>query len=277
MNYNNYSYVSTDSLEAEIKEELRSYFDSGALTDVMFPTYIRSCIELFDTAALDKEHDVLTITNYKAALPDNFKKLKAAYLCQDETETTPSLPQTVGEYYKKIETSYGDTSTPDAFVFETLTVYTPVVTIKYSKPALLRVWYGSKAKCSSDCASLNCDSTGEIVINENNVVSANFASGSIYIVYYALKTDDNGYPLIPDVRRFKEYLKAYIKYKLFETLWHSVGDETSRQIESKMAFYKNDSEEKYISAQNYFKAETKQQIMDSVKRNQRRISRYNIR
>lgn len=54
--------------------------------------------------------------------------------------------------------------------------------------------------------------------------------------------------MIPDNFRIKEYIEAYIKYKMFETLSNVLTDETFNQINQKMMYYKSLSDEAFIMA-----------------------------
>lgn len=54
-----------------------------------------------------------------------------------------------------------------------------------------------------------------------NFVFTNYSSGCVYLAYKALPVDEEGYPLIPDNRRFKEAIKAFIGYKIDYILYRS--------------------------------------------------------
>lgn len=49
----------------------------------------------------------------------------------------------------------------------------------------------------------------------------NFQEGCVFIAYNALPVDDDGFPLIPDNRRYKEAVKCYIRYKIDYMLWRT--------------------------------------------------------
>jgi hypothetical protein len=52
-------------------------------------------------------------------------------------------------------------------------------------------------------------------------IFTNFENGFVYLAYMALPTDEEGFPLIPDNRRFKEAVKAYIVFKIDYILWRN--------------------------------------------------------
>lgn len=55
----------------------------------------------------------------------------------------------------------------------------------------------------------------------DNFIFPNFKNGFVFITYEALPVDDEGFPLIPDNRRFKEAIKAYIVYKIDYILYRT--------------------------------------------------------
>ena len=40
MKYDNTNFISSEPLVAEIKQELKSYFEAGAISEVLIPTFI---------------------------------------------------------------------------------------------------------------------------------------------------------------------------------------------------------------------------------------------
>lgn len=55
----------------------------------------------------------------------------------------------------------------------------------------------------------------------NNYIFTNYSDGCVFIAYKALPVDDEGFPTIPDNRRFKEAVKAFICYKIDYILWRN--------------------------------------------------------
>ena len=43
--YYKYNFVSPEPIFAEVKEELRSYFDTGMVDDILFPKYVEDCLK----------------------------------------------------------------------------------------------------------------------------------------------------------------------------------------------------------------------------------------
>jgi hypothetical protein len=108
-------------------------------------------------------------------------------------------------------------------------------------------------------------------------VSSTFETGCVHIRYFSRPMDDDGIPLIPEILEVEEYIKAYLKFKFFEILWHSVMDESVNQIVSKFQYYKNDSLSKLQAALGYLMTYSRQQMADNVVRQKQRFFRYHIK
>jgi hypothetical protein len=88
--------------------------------------------------------------------------------------------------------------------------------------------------------------------------------------------DEDGIPMIPEIYEVEEYVKAYLKFKFFETLWHSVIDESAKQVENKFQYYKNDQLAKLQAAFGFLMTPTKQQMADNVARLRTKFKRFHI-
>ena len=83
--------------------------------------------------------------------------------------------------------------------------------------------------------------------------------------------------MVPEVLEVEEYIKSYLKYKFFEMMWHSVMDESTRQITEKLQYYKNEQYAKLQAALNFLMTKTRQQIADSIVRTRNRFSKFHIK
>jgi len=78
MNYDNTNFISSEPLIAEVKQELKSYFEAGAISEVMIPTYIDQSLRKLRVMVLKPEELVLSFHNYKSELPCDFGLLDYA-------------------------------------------------------------------------------------------------------------------------------------------------------------------------------------------------------
>ena len=60
-------------------------------------------------------------------------------------------------------------------------------------------------------------------------------------------------------------------------MWHSVMDESTKQVTDKLTYYKREQLEKLQAAFNYLMTKSKQQIADSIVRTRNRFSKFHIR
>jgi hypothetical protein len=60
-------------------------------------------------------------------------------------------------------------------------------------------------------------------------------------------------------------------------MWHSVMDESTKQVESKLQYYKKDQYDKLQAAFNFLMTKTRQQMADAVVRSRHKFSKYHIR
>ena len=79
--------------------------------------------------------------------------------------------------------------------------------------------------------------------------------------------------MIPDNFRIREYIEAFIKYKVFETLANQINDETFDQIQRKLGYYKQLSEEAFIMADIEVK---KQDVYAKQRRIKQDLNRFNM-
>ena len=70
--YYNYEFISPEPLFALIQEEFKSYFDSGAVDNLLFSTYLDKCLRKLGRATYPIVDTILDIHDFQDRLPDNF-------------------------------------------------------------------------------------------------------------------------------------------------------------------------------------------------------------
>jgi hypothetical protein len=278
MQYENTNFITAEPLIAEVKQELKSYFEAGAISEVLIPTFIDQALRKLKVLIYKPEEVVLNFQNYKSELPCDFALVDYALIYNSNVLWSPGVNALTGYWYKGIDCTQGCTDNCDTKyeIYETITVPTPGYNITMKEPKWIRVYHGSKAFCTEDCPNIGSSSTDIIQIHPNKSVSSTFESGCVYVKYFSRPMDDDGIPMIPEIYEVEEYIKAYLKFKFFETLWHSVVDESARQVESKLQYYKNDQFAKLQAAFNYLMTPTKQKMADNVVRSRVRFKRFHI-
>lgn len=270
---NHFNFISAEVIISEIKQELNSYFDSGSVKETLIPTHINAALRKLGILSLEQKEVMLPINHFLGYLPKDFMYVKDAFLCTESTTVTQATPHFKNKYYKRVDCD-GDCGPQVNEMFEVWEEYRQDEVITHSKPKLLRVHFGSKSYCASDCKGINQLDSDEIKIYDKKIHTT-FDKGNIIFKYYSQPFDEFG-PLIPEVVEIEEYIKYYIGFKLFEQLWNSVSDESVNIIERKLQYYKQNYMGKYESALNTLKTQSRQQLRDSIARQSNRYIKYYI-
>jgi hypothetical protein len=277
MHYEHINYISSDYIIAEVKQELKSYFEAGAISEVLIPTYIDQALKKLRVFSLKPEEAVLHFSNYTSELPCDFVLLDRAMMYDHEVEVSDGVNSMRGYWYKSLECTNCNDCTPKEETYETITVPGPGFKLTMKQPRWIRVYHASKQYCTEGCENLSVSSTDVLQIFNKSKISSTFEDGCVYIKYFSRPVDDDGIPLIPEILEVEEYIKSYLKYKFFENLWHSIMDESVNQIVSKFQYYKNDHLSKLQAALGYLMTYTKQQMADNVVRQKQKFFKYHIK
>lgn len=305
--YYRYNFTTPEIVYSTVKEELKSYFDTGAVDDLMFPTYLDKCLRKLGRSSYVITEDTLYIEDFQARLPDNFYAVREAWMCAE----IPQYPyRSANSFYSQAAdvttiqvspvVSGGractnlDCTNPECdgncmpeliqAVYKTNSQVTRSYTLSHLlKPGNISArrncdvsytdawnFYEGGAPLNSNTpASSSLDSFD---IRDNKFVT-NFRSGIVHLIFYATEYDAGGNQLIPDNFRIREYIEAFIKYKVFETLSNQINDETFDQIQKKLAYYKQLSEEAFIMADIEIK---KQDVYAKQRRIKQDLNRFNM-
>lgn len=257
--YYNYLFVSPEEIFAEVKEELKSYFDTSIVDDVLFPKHTKFCVDKIGLSARPLVTVKLNIKDYEAPLPEDFLKERevlACYQCENYCHPSP------------VSTYVQDTS-----LSPVLRNNDPVLHSKFIHQRLLPAGISQQSSCLDGCTTPLRPDTYVIVAGQ---IQTGFNIGTIEFTYYQKGYDSNLNNLIPDIVEFKEYLKSYLKYKSFEIIYNNITDETLKQVESKLLFYKQQYDENYIICKCEFMKKTTFQVISSIKKTQNRFNYLEI-
>jgi hypothetical protein len=290
--YYKYNFTSPEIVYSTVKEELKSYFDTGAVDDLMFPTYLDKCLRKLGRSTYVIAEEILRVEDFEARLPDNFFAVREAWLCTEVDSypfQTPNSLYTQSASATTIQVSpltiggtpcnnpsctnpeCEGTCMPELIqsVYKTNNQSSVFLSKQYLlKPGNISV----KANCSLDCKNLGSSSLDSFDIRDNKFVT-NFRNGTVYLIFYATEYDNAGNQMLPDNYRIREYVETFIKYKIFETLSNQINDETFQQIQAKLAYYKQLSEEAFIMADIEIK---KQDAFAKQRRIKNDLNRFNM-
>jgi hypothetical protein len=266
--YYKYEFVSPEPVFATIKEEFKSFFDTGAVDDLLFPTYLDKCLKKLGRTTYTIVPYILDICDFEARLPDNFYAVREAWLCAE----LPLKPyQTANSFYSQTASAttiqVGPTTTDQTntcnnsscvnvdchgecmptliqVVYKTNNEVARSMTKEYLlKPGNIAV----RDHCDLHCANYGSNAADSFDIRDNKFVT-NFRHGTVLLLMYATEYDEIGNQLIPDNYRIREFVEAFIKYKIMEMMTNQTTDETFNQLQQKLVYYKQLCDEAYIMA-----------------------------
>jgi len=306
--YYKYNFTTPEIVYSTVKEELKSYFDTGAIDDLMFPTYADKCLRKLGRSSYVIAEQILYIEGYEARLPDNFFAMREAWMCAE----VPQYPyQSANSFYSQAASqttiqvspiTYGGPACSNVGctdpqcggecmpeLIQTVYKTNNQVARSFTQSYLLKPGnISARRNCSLDynnnpeaygyngvannSSSPGSSSVDSFDIRDNKFVT-NFQRGVVQIIFYANEYDTAGNQMIPDNFRVREYIEAFIKYKMFETLSNQVNDETFQQIQQKLVYYKQLSEEAFIMADIEIK---KQDVYAKQRRVTQDLNRLNM-
>jgi len=306
--YYKYNFISPEPIYATVKEELKSYFDTGAVDDLLFPTYLDKCLRKLGRTTYVISEQVLFIEDFQARLPDNFHAVREAWMCTE-------IP---GNSYQMPNSFYSQAANSTTIQISPLTIGgTPcnnpscqnsacdgtcmpevVQAVYKTNNEIARSYrYEYLLKPGNISARKNCDVSyvndwnnyappvreftpgsatyDSFDIRDNKFVT-NFRNGVVHLLFYATEYDDIGNQLVPDNYRIAEFVEAFLKFKVFETLTNQTNDETFNQLQQKLAYYKQLYDESFILASNEVKKQTPWEKQRRIKKDINRLNMYEL-
>ena len=305
--YYKYNFVSPEPIYSIIKEELKSYFDTGAVDDLLFPTYLDKCLKKLGRTTYLIAEEALFIQDFEARLPDNFHAVREAWMCSAIPLTSY---QDASSFYSQAATQTtiqvspittdctipspccGNVGCDGSCMPEFMqTVYKTnnEIARSYRKEYLLQpgnisarqncgvdytdAWSFTNAPANNNSRfTPGANAIDSFDIRDNKFVT-NFRNGIVHLLFYATEYDAIGNQLVPDNYRIKEFVEAFIKYKVFETLVNQINDETFNQLQQKLVYYKQLHDEAFIMADIEIK---KQDAWTKQRRVKNDLNRFNM-
>ena len=301
--YYKYNFISPEPIYAIVSEELKSYMDTGAIDNLLFPSYVDKCLRKLGRSSYVITQDILYVENYEARLPDNFYAVREAWMC---TEVHNTSYQTANSFYSQTASTTVQVSPfisgeeghshemndemPDVIEAVYKTNYQKVMS--YKREMLLKPGnISAKRDCDVEYIdegildnphsnmlhnfSMGSSSYDSFDIHDNKFVT-NFKDAVIHLVFYSHEYDNVGNQMIPDNYRIREYIEAFLRYKMFELLVNQTNDETFKQLQEKLVYYKQLCDESYIMADMEIKKSTVYQKQRKIKETLNRFNMYEL-
>jgi hypothetical protein len=292
--YYKYNFVSPEPVYSTVKEELKSYFDTGAVDDLLFPTYLNKCLNKLGRTTYAITETILYIDDFQARLPDNFFAVREAWMCtsvdgrpyQDANSFYAQASSTATIQITPVvtsETCTNPTCTTDNCGGECMPTFIQAVyktnnshIQSFRREYLLQPGNISvREHCDLQCANIGASAANSFDIRDNKFVT-NFRHGVVHLIFYATEYDNIGNQMIPDNYRIREFVEAFIKYKVFEMLSNQLTDETFAQIQQKLVYYKGLHDEAFIMAMIEIKKQTAWEKQRRIKNDLNRFNMYEL-
>jgi hypothetical protein len=286
--YYRYNFTTPEIIYATVKEEFKSYFDTGAIDDLMFPTYLDKCLQKLGRSSYLITEEALYIEDFQSRLPDNFHAAREAWLCIEHELTSY---QDASSFYSQTGTNIiqisplvaggpscgnpacnNEDCTGDCLpevlqaVYKTNSVHPRF----YRKDHLLKPGNISvRQHCDVDYSTAwnfhdsaypafsgfnpqieftPASASYDSFDIRDNKFVTSFRHGIVHLVFYATEYDKIGNQMVPDNYRIREFVESFIKYKMMETLVNQTNDETFQQLQQKLVYYKQLHDEAFIMA-----------------------------
>lgn len=293
-------FISPEAIYSRVKEEMQSYFNTGAIDDLMFPVWTKDCIDEFKSTYLPIETAVIDIYNHKAALPCDFKLVREAWVCATVNKGPIQSPFTF--YYQtdcRIHPTYegcsecdpaqcnppGTTPTSQNIPLPNLcnlnlnnsSCGACAAGDQFRVTHKVQTWmnfqfsiegmimpsdYRTMSKCWDHSPNKGCHSYDTFTISGDSIVTS-FNNGTLYLLYYADPyEDEDGYYEIPEGDRFGKYLMYYLVYMIYKQLYRQSTDESFNIISKK----KDDAEFDMLNARERARQEAMSRNIYDVKK-----------
>lgn len=299
--YYKYNFISPEPVYSTVKEELKSYFDTGAVDDLLFPTYLDKCLKKLGRTTYVIQEIILDVCDFEARLPDNFISIREAWMCSEDISNRPF--QTPNSFYSQASTQttiqvspivYGGPSCPSTCcgnvgcdgscmpeILQTVYKTNQQSFRSITRQSLMQpgningrghceLDYGGNSKNTPYSSQAN-----SFDIRDNKFIT-NARTAVVHMIFYVAEYDTIGNQLIPDNYRIREYVETFIKYKVFEMLSNQLTDETFQQIQQKLVYYKGLSEEAFIMADIEIKKQDSWTKQRKIKNDLNRFSMYEL-
>lgn len=301
LNYYNYEFVSPEPIFARVKEEYRSYFDTGVVDDLLFEEYLNEALSKFSKAQYRIEEAVLKLQDFEANLPDNYKGVREAWLCT--TEGSIRYPDQASYWYQKdcrvtrindacneCNDQYDCCCTPVPAYnacdpcdtcgipdkYRVTHKVTGETVLTFKKQYLLRPGNVSKLKSHLPCRNIGSKAKDVFDISDCKI-RTNFNEGVVYLVYYTENYDSVGYQMIPDNSKIKDYIRKFITFKVIDQLYKQATTDTFNQRRVMRADAMQESDEAFVIADIETKKSTVDKKVKFIKQTYNRFRRFNIR
>lgn len=225
--------MNTQALIEEVKSDLNKYSDAGLIDQDSLYRDIVLGLKRFGNDIMVLQDKVVEIKDGQVSLPEYFFSLEAAYKCEPyhfqksgveihSLQSSLVYKERIEQENKWSECEACCNEVTEKIIRENIYFNgSKLGEFRWRNPQILRLSNGARSNVyHPTCKNNNrIQSVHEIYI-KGTTLYANFNEGSVYIRYYGLPQDEDGYVEIPESPNghLESYLEYHLKRRLAERL-----------------------------------------------------------
>lgn len=271
----NLNYIPVSQLFNEVKNELSSYFEKGALDESYLYPSVRVCLAKMGLRILPVKKDVIRVENFKTELPCDFYKLLFAVACgAEQFAELDYLNTKLEEYTVDSPTAIDVCSTRCDYCEDAcgnlygIRQYFNTYAVEFKQLYPLKITSDAKPYCTEECFKYH--QKGNEITIKNRHIYTGFEAGTIYIEYLT-NLEEEEELMIPDDERILDWIKHEILFVCFRKLYlNGDGDVVQRLqwVTQQLAISQ-------VNASNLYKRFTTKEFYDLRKTLYSRFHKFN--
>lgn len=245
-------YQTFESLMAKVEDDLSSFADNGHIEPDKYFGVVETCNSFLSTRINPTRECVVSITNCKGYLPEDFKTVNEAHVCTSYTIKQKKLGTSVeykeAEVNTKVTTLHkndckcSDCTDPLWICDTNKYCCTPFQVWRKDTFDIMEVSASQEVKISTNSDSKHYSNIGspEILsikkVNGRFIVETNFEEGEMVVNYKANMVDEEGQLIVLDHPLVSPYYEYAIKERILEDLYLNSG----MDVIQRLGFVKNE-------------------------------------
>lgn len=211
-------YITGQELISQIRLELRSFDESGKIVESIIYSELDRILNAMGIKILPVHSTVLSVSNYKVALPKDFNSLLSAYVCSD---VVTEYVDPAWESYEKVIEDIPMCKTRCDYCWnennDLFEVYMRTKTHKWTVKQTQVLTIDSSSESCNECINPKSRSKYDITI-KNKELHTQFNNAKVFIEYRASVSSGDDL-LVPDAPQILNYLKNYLKVYILKDIF----------------------------------------------------------
>lgn len=209
----------------QVAEDLHTYDDQGLIDYSKLYKVLRTCNSTLGLKLNPEKTEMLTVSNFKTRLPDDFVSLNFSYLCTTKTiNVTPPSGFHV-EYKNMYEWKRKTTCLWEKECKQVIYQKCDEQWQEFSNLHLVRLTEKSFKRCWGSCPNFHSRSGMSIDIGDDNIITCSFECGELYLNYVGSMEDENEDLLVLDHPLAEPYYEAAVTHHILKSVFRNKLDD----------------------------------------------------